>query len=103
MLTGATAAVGALGDDVWDFVYAHLQRTGRLPELEHEVAGELRYCFPIISQDLVVTPPRPANDEDDYLTAAEKDVREHQGDIDALIAGARSGTVDDDVRQRVTD
>jgi len=45
-------------DEVWDFVERHLQHTGRLPELEHEVAAELRYCFPMISQEQVVTPPR---------------------------------------------
>src|SRR5450759_1461229 len=88
--------------EVWDFVERHLQQTGRPPELEHEVAAELRYCFPMISQEPVVTPPPPSAEKDEDLTEGEKDVWEHQPDIDALIASSRAGKVDDDAWRRVT-
>ena len=41
-----------------DAAYEYLRSTGRLPELEHAAEHQLRYCFPMISQERVVVVPR---------------------------------------------
>ena len=45
--------------------YLYLRRTGRLPELEHSADHQLRYCFPMISQELVVVPPRASKEREE--------------------------------------
>ncbi|MDP1859843.1 MAG: hypothetical protein Q8K82_14315 [Gemmatimonadaceae bacterium] len=48
-----------------DAAYLYLRRTGRLPELEHAADHQLRYCFPMISQEPVVVPPRASKEREE--------------------------------------
>ncbi len=91
----------AVLNEVTDFVEWHLLRTGRLPELTHEGPAQLRYEFPMISQEPVVQAPRPSAELSAYAEAVDGDT--HQVDVDALIASVRARRVDADALQRVTE
>lgn len=87
-----------------DFAEEHIIRTGALPELEHDGPDQLRYSFPMVSQEPFVPPPRidaEGSEWDDQ--DEEEDEERFQRDVDALVASVRAGTVDREALQRLTD
>jgi hypothetical protein len=85
------------------FVMAHLEKTGTFPELDHDVADQLRYCFPMISQEPVVLPPREPKERAEWQEEDDEDDEEtqHQRNVDAVVASWRAGAVDKAALQRV--
>jgi hypothetical protein len=87
-----------------NFVLARFMESGTLPELDHDGPNGLRYCFPMISQDAVVLPQRPAEERPVWEDDDEEDEDERkQASIDALVESWRAGALDKDALQRVTD
>ncbi len=103
------------------FVSEYQLRTGRLPELEHEGADGLLYCFPMISQEPVEYRKTPAIEdaapwtsarddapagevEADFDTEADTDseAEQAQADIDLVVDTALDGMVHRSALERVT-
>ncbi|MHB1095969.1 MAG: hypothetical protein ACYC3F_07330 [Gemmatimonadaceae bacterium] len=101
--TGACVeAIATVYGGLVDFVMTYLCRTGTLPELDHDGPAQLRYSFPMISQEPVVFPRRRPNEDVEIERGDDVEPGSaFQADVDALIAKVNDGEDADELLQRV--